>query len=182
MRHSKETPTRLHHYNYTTRDHAKTFAFYHGLLGFPLVAFWVEREPIPENDGRQTVMGHAFYGLPDGSMLAFMSFADPEFGERVQGTKQPFGVHLALATTRAHQQEIAGKLREQGIFVLEIDHGFCHSIYFDDPNGLNVEYTSDPPNVDEIYSDQAGTARDTMLRYLAGDHTKTNHYYPGHDE
>lgn len=171
-------PSRLHHHNYTTLDHEKTRAFYEDLLGFPLVAFWTEIEPLPQNDGKDVIMGHAFYGLGDGSMLAFMHFADPEFAERMKAPTQPMGIHLALAVTRELQAATVEKLRGAGVPVMEIDHGFVRSIYFTDPNGLRVEFASDPDNVDEIYGEQADSAHATMRQYIAGDHRKTNRWLP----
>lgn len=175
---SGRIPGRLHHYNFTTRDHAKTREFYEDLLGFPLLAFWTEIEPLPDNDGKDVVMGHAFYGLGDGSMLAFMHFGDPEFAERMKAPPQTVGIHLALAVTRELQDATVLKLRDAGVPVMEIDHGFVRSIYFADPNGLKLEFASDPENVDEIYADQRGNAHATMKQYLAGDYRKTNKWLP----
>jgi glyoxylase I family protein len=173
-----ELPSRLHHFNYTTLDHAKTREFYEDVLGFPLVAFWTEIEPIATNEGKPTVLGHAFYGLADGSFLGFMHFGDPAFGQKVKAPKQPVGIHLALAVSRELQAKTVEKLRGLNIPVMQIDHGFVNSIYFQDPNGLTIEFSCDPDNVEEVYGEQRGTAHDSMRRYLAGDHRKTNKWLP----
>lgn len=171
-------PQRLHHYNFVTQDHLKTREFYEDFLGIPLVAFWTEIEPLPGNDGCDTVMGHAFYRLTDGSMLAFMNFADPVFAEKMKAPLQTVGIHLALAVTREVQDQAVIKLRGSGVPVMEIDHGFVRSIYFNDPNGLRIEFAVDPDNVEEIYAEQRDQAHATMKQYLSGDYRKTNRWLP----
>src|SRR5882762_3223829 len=75
---AEAVPARLHHYNYTCQDPEKTRAFYEGLLGIKLTAFWCEVEPSPVDGGKEVIMGHSFYALGDGSMLAFMHHPDRE--------------------------------------------------------------------------------------------------------
>jgi catechol-2,3-dioxygenase len=40
-----------------------------------------------------------------------------------------------------------------------IDHGFCHSVYFFDPNGLALEITVRDAKHDEIMADEAAQAK-----------------------
>jgi len=172
-------PSRLHHYNYTCSDHEKTRAFYEDLLGLPLVAFWCEVEPSNMDDGKEIVMGHAFYGLGDGSLIAIMSFPDPQIREKSSAKPQPETAHLALNVTAELQAETVRRLRAAGHKVMEIDHGFVKSIYFKDPDGLTLEYSVDPDNVDQVYGEQkGGLAHDNMKRYLRGDYERTNKWLP----
>ena len=73
--------TRLHHTAYVTKDLQATRRFYEELLGFPLQATWCEAD---ELFGKLRVYCHCFFGLEDGSALAFFQFAEPsdqaEFG------------------------------------------------------------------------------------------------------
>src|SRR6267143_6924650 len=117
-----DIPSRLHHYNYTCADHEKTRAFYEDLLGLPLIAFWCEVEPSHMDGGREVIMGHAFYGLSDGSMIAFMNFPDPKLREETSAKPQPDTAHLALNVTAELQAETVRRLRAAGHKVLEIDH------------------------------------------------------------
>lgn len=172
-------PLRLHHYNFVTSDPVKTREFYEGVLGFPLAAFWCEVEPSPFDDGNDTVMGHSFYELADGSMVAFMHYPDPALAAKLAPPKSPEIIHLALKVSEEVQRETVQKLRAAGHKVMEIDHGFVKSAYFKDPDDLTLEYAVDPENSDEIYDAQkAGLADENMKRYLAGDFTKTNTYMP----
>ena len=44
------------------------------------------------------------------------------------------------ATDEATYQGHLRRWREHGITVAEIDHGFCKSLYTNDPNGIMVEF------------------------------------------
>ncbi|WP_437752311.1 VOC family protein [Sorangium sp. So ce1389] len=172
-------PSRLHHYNFVCQDPERTREFYEGLLGLQLAAFWCEVEPSNLNDGNVIVMGHSFYALSDGSMVAFMHYADPELRAKLAAPESPEIIHIALKVTEKVQSDTAKKLRAAGHKVMEIDHGFVKSIYFKDPDGLTIEYAVDPDNADEIYSEQKGGVADAnMKRYLSGDYTKTNRWMP----
>jgi len=63
-------------------------------------------------------------------------------------------------------------MREPEYF--ELDHGYCHSIYLTDPNGIIVEFTRDPANADSIAASKRATAHADLKRWLAGDHTPNN--------
>src|SRR6185312_5805851 len=87
-------PTRLHHNAYVTADMEATRHFYEDLIGMPLVATWCESD---ELFGKERVYCHCFFGLEDGSALAFFQFADKEdaslFGPKIAAT--PFH-HIAV--------------------------------------------------------------------------------------
>jgi glyoxylase I family protein len=168
---------RLHHTAYLTKDHAATRAFYEDILGFPLVAAWSEAD---ELFGALRVYMHTFYGLADGSALAFFQFAnqsdqdlfDPEL------TPSPFR-HIALKVDAEGQAEMERRLtaanwKPEGTYVLE--HGYCRSLYTEDPNGMLLEFTVDVPDAAEINADRRADAHATLERWLAGDHTSNNTY------
>ena len=87
-------PTRLHHTAYVTQDLEKTRAFYEDIIGLPLEATWCESD---ELFGEIRTYCHCFFGLEDGSALAFFQFASARdrelFGPRMPET--PFH-HIAL--------------------------------------------------------------------------------------
>ena len=168
---------RLHHTAYVTSDQAATRAFYEDILGFPLLATWSEAD---ELFGAERVYCHTFFGLGDGSALAFFQFAhdddqnlfDPDL------TPSPFR-HIALKVTPELQQEIHDRLttsgwKPDGTYVLE--HGYCRSLYTEDPNGLLLEFTADVEGADEIAADRRADAHETLKRWLDGDHTSNNVY------
>ena len=174
----RESPAnRLHHTAYTTKDMEKTRAFYEDILGFPLIATWAECD---ELFGKERTYCHCFFGLNDGSALAFFQFADPEdqalFDPEV--TPTPFH-HIALEVTKEDQQQLeqrirAAKLSEQQTYVLE--HGYCRSVYVIDPNGLTIEFTCDAPEAVAQSAAIRARAHDTLKTWLAGNHASNNHF------
>jgi glyoxylase I family protein len=168
---------RLHHNAYVTRDQEATRAFYEDLLGFPLVATWSEAD---ELFGALRVYCHTFFALGDGSALAFFQFAneDDERQFDPEVTPTPFR-HIAMKVDADGQAELERRLKDADwkpdmTFVL--DHGYCRSLYTEDPNGLLVEFTVDADNADEIAEERAADAHETLKRWLAGDHTSNNVY------
>lgn len=168
-------PSRLHHTAYVSKDLEATRHFYEDLLGLPLIATWCEKDLL---FGRERTYCHTFFGLGDGGALAFFQFADPaderEFVPDMP--KTPF-VHLALKTDQASQDSIWQRLKEAGYQepqVFALDHGYCRSIYMTDPNGMLVEFTVDPANVDEITKAKRADAHAELARWLAGDRHSNN--------
>lgn len=166
---------RLHHTAYVTKDQEATRHFYEDILGFPLMATWSETD---ELFGAERVYCHTFFGLADGSALAFFQFAneddqklfDPELAP------SPFR-HIALKVDAEGQADLQRRIDEAGLegsFVLE--HGYCRSLYVEDPNGMLVEFTVDTDEVDQITVDRQQDAHATLERWLAGDHTSNNNY------
>lgn len=168
-------PSRLHHNAYVTEDQEATRAFYEDVIGLPLLATWKESD---ELFGAVRTYCHTFYGLGDGSALAFFQFADPEdqkqFGPRMPHS--PFK-HIALKVTGEVQQAISERLEKAGwkpdeTYVLE--HGYCRSLYTTDPNGLLLEFTLDAPGIEESDAERRRTAHADLASWLAGDHTSNN--------
>lgn len=173
----KKLPKRLHHTAYVTRDMEKTRKFYEEVIGLPLVATWSESD---ELFGAMRTYVHCFFGLADGSALAFFQFARPEdqdlFGPKMPDS--PFH-HIALAvdedTQRSIRQRIAAAgIREPNTYLLE--HGYCTSLYVKDPNGMVLEFTADHEQAEKINADRAKDARATLARWLAGDYASNNTY------
>lgn len=172
-------PSRLHHTAYVVKDLEKTRHFYEDILGFPLVATWCEQE---ELFGSERTYCHCFFGLGDGSALAFFQFADPadqaEFGPALPSS--PFR-HIALNVDKATQEELerriaAAGLQEPDTYVLE--HGYCRSVYAVDPDGMIVEFTLDADHADQINAIRAKDAHSELKRWLAGDHRPNNDVRP----
>lgn len=170
-------PSRLHHTAYVSRDLEATRRFYEDVLGFPLVATWCESD---ELFGKLRTYCHVFFGLGDGSALAFFQFANQEdaelFGPKMPPT--PFH-HIALHVSPEAQADIERRLKTAGFkepdsFVLE--HGYCRSVYVTDPNGMIVEFTCDHPDAARINAQRRLDAHSELKRWLAGDHKSNNIY------
>ena len=89
--------------------------------------------------------------------------------------------HIALNVDPATQDAVAKRLAAAGYteprtYILE--HGYCRSLYVEDPNGMLVELTADAPAAvapDKVAAKQT-EARRELERWLAGDHTSNNTY------
>lgn len=173
----RSIPSRLHHNAYLTKDQEATRKFYEDMVGMPLVATWSETD---ELFGAPRVYSHTFFGLGDGSGLTFFQFANQSdqdlFDPKL--TPSPFR-HIALNVTAELQTEIHGRLKAagwkpEGTYVLE--HGYCRSLYTEDPNGMLVEFTVDVHNAAEISEVRRSSAHKDLEKWLAGDHTSNNVY------
>jgi len=132
----------FHHVAIATRDLDATHRFYTEAMGFELVK--VEAGPAPEGGWAR----HLFYDTGGGECLAVWDVHDdpafpPDFDPSIsRGLGLPAWTnHLAfdapdLAALDASQQ----RWLDHGHAVLRIDHGWCTSIYLDDPNGIAVEF------------------------------------------
>ncbi len=175
MNASANLPTRLHHNAYVTRDMQATRHFYEDLIGMPLIATWCEAD---ELFGAERVYCHCFFGLADGSALAFFQFAKPEdqalFGPPMPPS--PFH-HIALKADEATQAQARKRLEAAGFKepqMFGLEHGYCTSLYATDPNGMILELTSDDPRAGEGASARQAKAHAELKRWLAGDHTSNN--------
>ena len=170
-------PGRMHHHAYVTRDMAATRTFYEDVIGLPLVATWCESDVL---FGKLRTYCHCFFALGDGSALTFFQFARDEdwreFGHDRPGS--PF-IHIALETDAPTQDAIEDRLRQAGYrepAMYSLDHGYCHSVYVVDPNGLILEFARDHPNAAAINQTRLATAHHDLARWLAGDHRSNNVY------
>ncbi len=138
-----------HHVALVTRDAAATHRFYTEVMGFDLVK--VVASPTPnEGDGFSK---HFFYstGATDESgdpgLIAFWDLHDDEIGSDFndnlnEAAGTPGWVnHIAFnAPTREALDAHRARWTDLGHRVIEVDHGFCVSIYIADPSGNMVEF------------------------------------------
>jgi glyoxylase I family protein len=102
----------LHHTAYVTRDLEATRQFYEDTIGVPLIATWCENDML---FGAERTYCHVFFGLDNGSVLAFFQFADPKDQEQF-GPKMPFTPfhHIALNVDNETQSIIEARLVKAG--------------------------------------------------------------------
>lgn len=144
----------LHHIGVATHDMEATMAFYEDILGFPAVVC----ETLALEDGGE--IRHAFFDTGQGELIAFM---EPN---EVSGIRQDFDpsinrglgsgagmYHFAFEVEDAEDLEnkrldlLAKGLKVRGI----VDHGWCKSIYFRDPNFLQLEFCCLSGELDESH-------------------------------
>ncbi len=161
-------PHRLHHAAWVTRDQEATRQFYEDIIGLPLVATWAEKR------GDGSAYCHTFFALADGGALAFFQYADQD--EQPVDLKSPG--HLAFECDQATQEGIRQRLDAAGYTPRITDHGYCISLYVNDPNDLRLEFTVDHPEMDRINAEHQADPHTTLRRWLAGDHTPNNDIRP----
>ncbi|WP_353190308.1 VOC family protein [Pandoraea pnomenusa] len=165
----------LHHHAFRCRDAAQTRDFYEGLLGMPLVAACIE--PIDPLTNKADPYMHLYFELADGSALAFFDypshFQDGDFEDVDQ-----FGHHIAMEVSGGEPtlDSYKQRLNAAGHDVLEIDHGYCKSLYFYDPNGLRVEFAANVPITERFFADKYQSVNADLDAWSA---LKKKHYHHG---
>jgi catechol 2,3-dioxygenase-like lactoylglutathione lyase family enzyme len=126
----------INHLAMATGDMDKTIRFWRDLLGMRLVTGL-----------GQPGYRHYFFEISGNDLLAFFEWPgvtpveEKEHGRPVKG---PFVFdHIAFGVeTEDDLWQLKDKLAAAGFWVSEvIDHGFIHSIYAFDPNGIPIEFS-----------------------------------------
>ncbi len=133
----------IHHLAMVTRDMDATIRFWRDLLGMRMVA----------GLGKPGYR-HYFFEISATDMLAFFEWPEVEpVEEKDHGypIKGPFIFdHISFGVeTEEALWTLKGQLEAADLWVSEvIDHGFIHSIYAFDPNGIPIEFSCPAREVD----------------------------------
>jgi glyoxylase I family protein len=124
----------LHHLALICSDVEQTIKFYQDLIGFPLVELMENRDYAGST--------HLFFDMGNDNLLAFFDF--PELGLE-PGIEALGGVqHIAISTTSENFETVKKRLEAAGITYLGPDRGANDSIYFKDPDGIQIELIREP--------------------------------------
>jgi glyoxylase I family protein len=131
----RDTPGRgIHHAALICSDVEQTIRFYQGLLGFPLVELTENRD--------YKGSSHFFFDLGNQTLLGFFDF--PGLGLE-PGIEAIGGVqHIAISVPRERWEQLRDKLDTEGVKYAGPDLGIEESMYFKDPDGIQIELLSDP--------------------------------------
>jgi catechol-2,3-dioxygenase len=110
---------------------------------------------------------HIFFALADGSMVAFFDLLDGRTAQADPHTPSWVN-HLALRVSDVGALgDAKARLEREGVDVMGIiDHGWFHSIYFFDPNGIRLELVSTSATQAEL-DEKARTAHETLREVIA---------------
>jgi len=124
----------VHHLALICSDPETTIAFYDGLLGFPLVELFENRD-YPGST-------HFFFDIGNRNMLAFFDF--PGLG--LEPVPEGLGgvQHVAISVTPDQFEAAKRRLESGGVVYIGPDRGIDESIYFKDPDGIQVELIRQP--------------------------------------
>lgn len=145
----------FHHVAIATRDLDATHRFYTEVMGFELVKV-VAGETLEGGWAR-----HAFYDTHRGGLMAFWDIHDetlPDFDPSIsKGLGLPAWTnHIAFdAPTLEDLGEMRRRWQDHGEKVVEIDHGWCTSIYANDPSGIMVEFCTTTARLGEEHKREA---------------------------
>lgn len=136
----------VNHLALVTNDMDETVRFYHGVLQMPLVAT-LSAGP----------MRHYFFRIGPQSTVAFFEWGGTEVGEFEKAAGIPFTFpaqfdHVSFTLPdEAALDSLHQRLQDHGVEVTRVvDHGFVHSVYFHDTNGIALEaswWVRDPTGV-----------------------------------
>jgi len=135
----------FHHVAIATRDLEATHRFYTEAMGFELVH--VDTIRYMENGWAR----HLFYDTGNGEMFAIWDLHDadlPDFDPAIStGLGLPnFVNHIAFDSTLDGLDAKRDRWLDNGHDVVRIDHGWCVSIYANDPSGIMVEFCATTKN------------------------------------
>ena len=141
----------INHLAFASRDIQATHRFYTEVMGFRLAK--TIAAPTPEGGWAR----HVFYDTGDGSlqMIAFWDLHIPGIDKVRSDLSKSLGLpgwvnHIAFDSPDLdHLEAMKQRWREHGQYVAHVDHGFCQSIYTNDPNGITVEFCCTLRELDE---------------------------------
>ena len=131
----------MHHVALISSDVERTVEFFDGLLGFPLIEMFENRD----YEGST----HFFFDIGEGNTLAYFDLPGVDVGPyaEVLGGHH----HLAISMTREHWLAARARLDDAGIEYAHVDGS---SLYFRGPDGERLELISDP--LREMYGKPVG--------------------------
>jgi catechol 2,3-dioxygenase-like lactoylglutathione lyase family enzyme len=121
----------VHHVALICSDVEQTVRFYDGLLGFPLIEMFENRDYAGST--------HFFFDLGHGNTLAFFDLPGLDLGPyaEVLGGHH----HLAISIERENWERVKARFDADGVEYAHVDGS---SLYFRGPDGERLELISDP--------------------------------------
>lgn len=131
----------VHHVALICSDVERTVQFYDGLLGFPLIEMFENRD----YEGST----HFFFDIGHGNTLAYFDLPGLDLGpyQEVLGGHH----HLAISIERSQWEAARARLEAAGVETAHVDGS---SLYFRGPDGERLELISDP--LREMYGKPVG--------------------------
>jgi len=154
-------PKNIHHLAFLCRDAEQTRWFYEEVMGFKLVAA-LDFESSP-GSGEPLEYMHLFFEMGNGDHIAFFDIPD-DLQESDFNLESGFKKHVAFeASSMEELNRWKDHLnKEIGNVSDPINHEFVHSIYFYDPNGINLEITCRDKSYENIMKKDSLEAHDNI--------------------
>ena len=131
----------VHHVALISSDVERTVEFFDGLLGFPLIEMFENRDYAGST--------HFFFDIGAGNALAYFDLPGLDLGPyaEVLGGHH----HLAISVERSRWEQLKDALDAAGVEYAHVDGS---SLYFRGPDGERLELISDP--LGEMYGNTLG--------------------------
>ncbi len=159
----------VHHSAFRCRDAEETRKFYEEVLGLPLkAALTFDKDP----GGQDRPYMHLFFEMADGNYIAFFDLPHTVKEDRFKIRDGMEEYHVAMEVSNWDDLlAFKSRLEAHGVPVYgPIDHHFCHSIYFYDPNGINLEFTIRDASHDRVMAEEAANGPATMRNWTQRTH------------
>jgi catechol 2,3-dioxygenase-like lactoylglutathione lyase family enzyme len=121
----------VHHMALLCSDVERTIRFYDGLLEFPLIELFENRDYQGST--------HFFFDIGNGNALAFFDLPGVDLGPYAEVLGGAH--HLAISVARDRWEHLRAKLEAAGVETAHVDGS---SLYFLGPDGERLELLSDP--------------------------------------
>jgi catechol 2,3-dioxygenase-like lactoylglutathione lyase family enzyme len=131
----------VHHTAHICSDVERTVQFYDGLLGFPLIEMFENRD----YEGST----HFFFDIGHGNCLAYFDLPGLDLGPYMEVLGGHH--HLAISIERGEWERAKQRLEAAGVECAHVDGS---SLYFRGPDGERLELISDP--LGEMYGKSVG--------------------------
>ena len=131
----------VHHAAHICSDVERTIRFYDGILGFPLLEMFENRD----YEGST----HFFFDLGQGNTIAYFDLPGLDLGPYMEVLGGHH--HLAISMERSQWEAARDRLEAAGIEYAHVDGS---SLYFRGPDGERLELISDP--LLEMYGKHVG--------------------------
>ena len=157
----------IHHSAYLCRDAKETRDFYCDVLGMRMRAtLAIDKRPGTDEDLRYM---HLFFEMEDGNYIAFFDLPDSVKEDYFKNKDGMQEYHFAFELENFKAQKFfKDKLESRGLTVRgPVDHGFVTSIYFHDPNGLQLEFTVRSDRHEVILAEEEAKSEEVLVRWTA---------------
>ncbi len=155
----------VHHSAYRCRDAEETRKFYEEILGLRTKATLAfEKDPA----GNEKPFMHLFFEMGDSNFIAFFDIPGTvdtrDFN--IKDGMEDYHVAMEVKNMDALMQ-FKQRLEDFKVPVFgPIDHEFCHSIYFFDPNGIALEFTTRDNEHDQILDKEESESPAIMKKWI----------------
>lgn len=165
----------LHHLSFCCVDAEETRRFYEDFLGFEFCA--AIRETLNVG-GAEIEALQVMFRMADGSFFTFYDLPHdikPDLFKPIG----PFDLHLAMkVSSEAEWMKWIERVKDAGIaYAGPLDHEFIRSIYFNDPNGLNLEITYQVPEHEQIVDRERAHVKDSLDAWTAKTAAEKEEYF-----